>query len=116
MFRDALHPLLLVTSVAMTACAGSGQPEVEYQVFAVPEAAGVILADEGYSVTIDTATVAFGPVYFCASFSGSATLCDAALGELTTVTAFDAKDTTPRPLGLAHGFTGTIQSASYDYG
>jgi hypothetical protein len=60
--------------------------------------------------------VAFGPVYFCASASGSATLCETALGELLTITAFDALDATPHLLGTAHGFTGKVQSASYDYG
>jgi hypothetical protein len=105
-----------IALLACAACSGTGQPEIEYQAFAAAETPGTIAADNGWSVTLDQATVAFGPVYFCASASGSATLCQTAVGELLTITAFDALDPTPHPLGTAHGFTGKIQSASYDYG
>jgi hypothetical protein len=108
-----LLPFALITCAA---CSGTGQPDVDYPAFAASEAPGTITADNGWSVTLDEASVAFGPVYFCASASGSATLCETALGELLTTTAFNALDATPHALGTAHGFTGKIQSASYDYG
>ncbi len=108
-----IAPFALITCAA---CSGTGQPEVDYAAFAAPEASAAISADHGWTVTLDEATVAFGPVYFCASESGSATLCQTAIGELLTTTAFDALDTAPRSLGTAHGFRGKIQSASYDYG
>ena len=105
-----------VALIACAACSGTGQPDVDYAAFAAPAAPGPISADHGWSVTLDQATVAFGPVYFCASESGSATLCQTAIGELLTTTAFNALDPTPRSLGTAHGLIGKIQSASYDYG
>ena len=116
MVKRVFSRLFPIALVACAACSGTGQPEVEYQAFAATEAPGTIAADNGWSVTLDQATVAFGPVYFCAAASGSATLCETAVGELLTITAFDALDPTPHLLGTAHGFTGKVQSASYDYG
>jgi hypothetical protein len=116
MLRELLRSLAPIALLACAACSGTGQPDVDYAAFAAPAAPGAISADHGWSVTLDQATVAFGPVYFCASESGSATLCQTAIGELLTTTAFDALDPTPRALGTAHGFIGKIQSASYDYG
>ncbi len=116
MLRDLLRGLAPIALLTGAACSGTGQPDVEYAAFAAPEAPGTISADHGWSVTLDEATVAFGPVYFCASASGSATLCQTAIGELLSITAFDALDPTPKALGTAHGFIGKIQSASYDYG
>ena len=116
MLRDLLRSFAPIALISCAACSGTGQPDVDYAAFAAPEAPAAITADHGWSVTLDQATVAFGPVYFCASESGSATLCQTAIGELLTTTAFDALDLTPRALGTAHGFIGKIQSASYDYG
>jgi hypothetical protein len=116
MLRCLLRGLAPIALLTCAACSGTGQPDVDYAAFAAPEAAATINADHGWSVTLDKATVAFGPVYFCASASGSATLCQTAIGELLTTTAFDALDPAPRALGTAHGFIGKIQSASYDYG
>lgn len=116
MLRRMLRTLAPIALLICAACSGTGQPDVDYAVFAAPTAPDAISADHGWTVTLDQATVAFGPVYFCASESGSATLCQTAIGELLTTTAFDALDPTPRALGTAHGFIGKVQSASYDYG
>lgn len=116
MLRSLLRGFASIALISCAACSGTGQPDVDYAAFAAPAAPGAISADHGWSVTLDQATVAFGPVYFCAAQSGSATLCETAIGELLTTTAFDALDATPRALGTAHGFVGKIQSASYDYG
>jgi hypothetical protein len=116
MLRELVRWVAPIALISCAACSGTGQPDVDYAAFAAPVAPAAIAADHGWSVTLDEATVAFGPVYFCASESGSATLCQTAIGELLTTTAFDALDPTPRALGTAHGFIGKIQSASYDYG
>jgi len=107
--------LSLVALAPLWGCAGTGQPSVSYEAFAVADGQGEVDAGD-WQVTLDKATVAFGPVYFCASTSGSATLCEAALAELTTITSFDALAPAPTRLGAVHGFAGTIRSASYDYG
>jgi hypothetical protein len=116
MLRDLLSRLAPIALLACAACSGTGQPDIDYATFAAPAPQAPIGADHGWTVTLEQATVAFGPVYFCASESGSATLCETAIGELLTTTAFDALDATPHALGTAHGLVGKVQSASYDYG
>lgn len=111
----ALLSLLVVAAPALGGCSGTGQPEVAYQAFAAAKAPAPIQAGD-WTVTLDEASVAFGPVYFCAASSGSADLCETAVGELTEIRAVDLLDPTPQSLGEARGFTGTIRSASYDYG
>ena len=75
---------LVVAAPALGACSGTGQPEVAYQAFAAAKAPATIQAGD-WSVTLDEASVAFGPVYFCAASSGSADLCETAVGELTEI-------------------------------
>jgi len=112
------HPLsaaLLVIAHACVACSGTGQPEVEYPAFAVATVPESIEAGD-WQVTLERAEVAFGPVYFCAAASGSATLCETAVGELASVHLVDALSGEAQPLGTVRGLAGAVRSASYDYG
>lgn len=112
---------VLIQSVAVVAmlgaigCSGTGQPEVSYPAFGEATMPGAIQAG-AWTVTLDEAKIAFGPVYFCAAASGSAALCNTAIGEITEVSAIDGLDGTPQPIGTVHGFVGSIRSASYDFG
>ncbi len=106
---------LAILFAATAGCSNTGQPEVSYPAFAVPAAPAPITAGE-FTITLEEAVVAFGPAYFCAAASGSATLCDTALAELTEITAIDLLNPAPQPLGMVNGFTGEIRSASYDFG
>ena len=63
-------PAFAASLLTLAGCSGTGQPEVAYQAFALPEAPGSLEAGD-WTVTLDKATLAFGPVYFCASSSGS---------------------------------------------
>jgi hypothetical protein len=67
-------------------------------------------------VTLSEAAIAFGPVYFCAAASGSATLCETAVAELPRIAAIDGLDPSPQRIGQVNGFEGDLRSASYDYG
>lgn len=113
--RLAVGPSLALLCAVAFGCSNTGQPEVAYPAFAVPAAPSAITAGD-FTVTLEEAVVAFGPAYFCAAASGSATLCDTALAELTEITAIDALNPAPQPLGVVNGFTGEIRSASYDFG
>lgn len=113
--RIPITAALLALSLGALGCSGTGQPEIAYEAFAAPSPPAPVQAGD-WTVTLDQATLAFGPAYFCASASGSADLCESAVGELTTVVAVDLLDPTPQPLGQARGLLGTIRSASYDYG
>lgn len=111
----ALLALLAPLAGCAAGCAGTGQPEIAYDAYAVGVAPREVTSGD-WTVILEQATVAFGPVHFCASATGSATLCETALAEITDITAVDALDPAPQPLGLVRGFTGTIRSASFDYG
>jgi hypothetical protein len=109
-------PCLCISAALLSAaCSGTGQPEVVYPAFAVGTPVVEVAAGD-WTVTLDAATVAFGPVYFCAAQSGSATLCEAAIAEILRVATVDALDPAPTPLGDVRGFDGAIRSASFDYG
>lgn len=110
-----LTRLFAPLALLLTACSGTGQPERSYPAYAVVAPAGEIAAG-AWTVTLSEATVAFGPVYFCAAASGSATLCEAAIAELPAIALVDGLESQPQPLGRVEGYEGDIRSASYDYG
>lgn len=107
--------VFLLSSTAI-ACSGTGQPEISYAAYATPIAPGPAVEAGDFTVSLDEATLAFGPVYFCAAASGSATLCETAVAEITGTFAIDLRSAEPQPLGLVNGFTGEIRSASFDFG
>lgn len=98
-----------------TACLEAPQSRVEYSAVAVTTGHRTI-AVGSWDVTLDRAAVAFGPAYFCAAASGSSTLCATALGEVASTVQIDALAAGPTPLGRVTGFTGHIESVSYDLG
>lgn len=100
---------------AAPGCIEASQEPVAYDAVVVSRGAGATRQGE-WSVTLTRADVALGPFYFCAASSGSSTLCESAVAELTTTTVVDAMSTLPSPLGKVRGFSGVIASASYDYG
>ncbi|MDC3956328.1 hypothetical protein [Polyangium jinanense] len=102
--------------LALAGCGtGTGQPDVSFPAVFVSAATNEFVVDD-VDVILDEARVAFGPAYFCASASGSATLCEAAVGEIRRVTAIDVLGEGETPLGTYAGFAGDVRSASYDYG
>jgi hypothetical protein len=105
----------VLSGLVLLGCSGTGQPEVTYPAYAVPEPSAMTTAG-AWNVTFSDATIAFGPVYFCAAQSGSATLCETAVGDIRSITRVNLLDVEPQPLGEVDGFTGSIRSASYDYG
>jgi hypothetical protein len=110
-------PLARILAMSLVGCSGAPQTETSFAAVAVPTGTKELVVEgQGITVAFDVATVALGAVYFCASASGSANLCDAAQGEVLQASAIDALDSSPQPLGLFHGFTGDIRSASFDYG
>ncbi|WP_437951500.1 hypothetical protein WME98_12230 [Sorangium sp. So ce296] len=106
---------LALSAAPALGCAGTGQPEVSYLAVAEPAPPGEIAAG-AWTVVLDEASVAFGPVQFCAAESGSATLCGTAIAELLSIVRVDLLDPGPQRLGRVRGFEGEIRSASFDYG
>jgi hypothetical protein len=104
----------LVAALA-TACIESPQELVEYEAVAVPDPEPSTNAG-GWTIRLARADVAFGPVYFCAASSGSSTLCASSIAEVTEVARIDGLDRVPQRIGTVRGLTGSIRSASYDFG
>jgi hypothetical protein len=109
------RPWLLAPLLGLAGCSSTGQPELTLPAVAMPAGTKEFNA-EGVTVTLEEARLAIGPVYFCASASGSANLCETALGEIRDVARVDGLASEAQSIGEFRGFTGDIQSASYDYG
>lgn len=101
--------------VLLAACGQTGQERVSFPV----HGAGTGQAsfdDEGWSVTIEQADVAFGPVYFCATPFADLDVCPQAEAEWLGTATVDALDDDPQMLGEASAITATVRSAMFDYG
>lgn len=107
---------LAVTAwLSAIACTEAPQEPVEYGAVAFVAAEQLGRAGR-WSIRLTRADLVFGPAYFCAAASGSSTLCKSSMAELTSFAALDGLLGSAQALGEVTGFTGTIQSASYDYG
>ncbi len=94
---------------------GTGQPDISFPAYFVPPVTKSFVVND-ITVDLSEARVAFGPAYFCASASGSATLCETALGEIRDEAVFDVLSTERQRVGTYHGFVGEVRSLSYDHG
>lgn len=99
----------------LVGCSETGQSELYYPAFATSNVASPIEVG-AWTVTLEQASLLFGPVYFCAAATGAATLCTASIAEIRQVSFVDLLDGDRQPLGEVHGFSGTIRSTSYDHG
>jgi len=106
---------VLICAALALGCTESPQEAADYDAFLVPDPNPVATVGT-WTVQLTRAEVAFGPVYFCAAASGSPTLCGSSIAEVATVARADALSGESQRFGTVHGFTGTIRSASYDYG
>jgi hypothetical protein len=114
--RSAFAPALgLALGLALPGCIEASQEPLDYDAVAVAQGNGTVVVG-AWTITLTRADVALGPFYFCASASGSSTLCESSVAEIAGVTVVDALAPAPAPLGRVHGFSGTIASASYDLG
>jgi hypothetical protein len=100
---------------ALAGCIEASQEPVAYDAVAVSRDLGKGESN-GWVVTLSRADVALGPFYFCAAASGSSTLCASSIAEVASVRVVNALAPASSPIGRVHGFTGSIQSVSYDFG
>jgi hypothetical protein len=109
------NSLSLGLASLLLACGDTGQSPVVVPV----EAVGVgssSFALGGRDVSLTRALVGFGPVYFCATAAASSELCPTAQAELRDAVLVDALATAPSALPALEGVSGSIRSASFDYG
>lgn len=104
-----------VLALALAGCIEASQEVVTYDAVAVSRDAAKDTSN-GWVVTLSRADVALGPFYFCAAASGSSTLCASSIAEVAGVSVVNALAPAPSPIGRVHGFSGNVQSVSYDFG
>ncbi len=98
-----------------SACGDTGQVDVIYPIVATTLNVGTFEVD-GWTIVLDEAVVAFGPLYLCATRAASASLCPAAVAEWREVATVDLLARAPVPLGEVVGVSGSVGSATWDYG
>src|SRR5690606_192702 len=106
--------ILLVSSLAC-ACGSTGQELTSFPIHGAASGERSFTKD-GWTVTLERADVAFGPVYFCATSFADMDVCPSAQAEWLETQTIDALDPTPQMLGEAEAVTGTVRSAMFDYG
>jgi hypothetical protein len=70
---------------------------------------------DGFTVTLDRADVAFGPLYACAAVIASLDLCETSIVESLVSATIDGLDPVPQRFPLV-GTTGIVRSVMYDHG
>lgn len=107
------HHLALAAALA-AACGTTGAEPFAYPIEAIGAGASFPLGD--WQVTLETADLALGPIYLCATAAASPDLCAVAQGEFTDVAVIDLLAATPQPLGEVDSLAGDVRSAMLDYG
>jgi len=109
---------LFTMATICAVCAGCGQTGgafVEVPFSGQGTEAATFVSD-GWEVTLDEATLGFGPIFFCATDSALSSRCEAAILESLDGVTLDALDPTPQSIGNLFGTTGTVRTAFFDYG
>lgn len=106
---------LTVLFLALIGCGSTAQEEVRYPVYAAGTAkTSEVFGD--WTLTLTEAEIALGPIYFCATQSASADLCETAVQEFASSARVNALDSAPQDIGTIYGVSAEIRSATYDYG
>jgi hypothetical protein len=101
---------------ALSGCADTGQDRIEIALeLQGTELSAPFDASGGWQVELDSAELAFGPLYLCAGTSAGE-LCDTARAEYLDSALLDALDPEPLAAATLDGITGSVRSYMYDMG
>ncbi|MDQ3031040.1 MAG: hypothetical protein M3Y87_01380 [Myxococcota bacterium] len=106
---------ITLAALGLAGCVETGRTYVELPL------SGEGVADEPFdagewTIDLDRADVAFGPLWLCSTESASPEHCETSILELTETVTIDALDPEARMLATTYGITGTVRSAMWDYG
>ena len=111
MRRAFLAPMLL-----LAACVDTGQERVSLPLYlAGSDLSAPLTAAGGIELQIETAELAFGPLYLCAG-NTAGELCDTARLEWLDSRVVDLTRAAPERAGELSGVSGTVRSFMYDLG
>lgn len=114
--NDAVKRAMMVALLACTAgCGSTGQELTSFPVHGAGTGERSFEKD-GWTVTLERADVAFGPVYFCATSFADMDACPEANAEWLGTATVDALSSDLQMLGDAGAVTGTVRTAMFDYG
>ena len=106
---------LALIAALLAGCGSTGQDVASFPIHGAG-AGEAAFESNGWSVTIERADVAFGPVYFCATSFADMDVCPAAEAEWLGTASIDTLDPSLQMLGEADAITATVRSAMFDYG
>ena len=110
--HGALAGLLMILAGG---CLDTGREQVSIPLLVAGVAPTPVAGAGGWTITLDSAELAFGPLYLCAGEQAGA-LCDTARLEWTESTIVDTLDPEPRVAGALQGVSGPVRSWMYDLG
>ena len=106
---------MLLATWLVGGCTSTGRSPVEVPLHVAGTASAPIVMGD-YTLTLERADVAIGPLWLCAAQSASVESCETALLEYTATARVDALAPAPESVGMMQGVTGTLRSAMFDYG
>lgn len=107
---------ILGVVLALSACVDTGQERVAVPLFlAGSDLRSPLTAAGGSELSIDSALLAFGPLYLCAG-NTAGELCDTARLEWLDSRVIDLTRETAERAGELSGVSGTVRSFMYDLG
>jgi hypothetical protein len=102
--------------LALSACVDTGQERVAVPLYlAGSDLDSPLSAAGGSELTLDSAELAFGPLYLCAG-NTAGELCDTSRLEWLESRVIDLTRATPERAGELTGVSGTVRSFMYDLG
>jgi hypothetical protein len=105
---------LALLVAAGAGCGSTGREEVSYPIEAQGRSPAPFMAG-AWQVTLEVASIGFGPLYFCASASASRDTCPTAVAEFARAAIVDALGTRPQALGEVTALAAEARSAIYGY-
>ncbi|MGB0678552.1 MAG: hypothetical protein ACPGUV_02695 [Polyangiales bacterium] len=113
--RHTVAGIMLLCLTVSSACQDTGQTRLTVALQVAGTAARPVVQGP-WQLQLTEATVALGPMYFCATVAADSDLCRAAQLELPQAVTLNALDAAPMDAGSLQGVSGTVQSTLFDYG
>jgi hypothetical protein len=108
--------MVSIFALGACGCVDTGQERVSVPLYLAGSELGSPLSAAGdTTLTIDSAELAFGPLYFCAG-NTAGELCDTARLEWLDARVIDLTRETPERAGELSGVSGPVRSFMYDLG